>query len=164
MADTVAAVEKQLGRPLPSDFVPAFRHRMAEVFNAELQPVAGIKDALDQLTLPSCVASSGPPEKIQLSLTLTGLLPRFAGRIFSAYEINSWKPAPDLFWHAAKTLNVPPVHCAVIEDSPTGVRAGIAAGMRVFGYSESGDGAELAAEGAQVFHDMRTLPELLRQT
>ena len=133
-------------------------------FRRELRAVEGIHAALDAIRLPTCVASSGPPEKIRLSLELTGLLPRFDGRIFSAYEVGSWKPDPGLFLHAAEAMGVPPDECAVVEDSVPGVRAGVAAGMRVFAYAPHGAAeleGEIADERAVVFDSMLALPRLL---
>ena len=81
-----------------------------------------------------CVASSGPPEKIELSLSLTGLLSFFDERIFSSYQVGVWKPDPGLFLHAARALAVDPAECAVVEDSLPGLAAGLAAGMKVFAF------------------------------
>jgi len=93
---------------------------------------------------------------------MTGLLPRFEGRIFSVDDVVVGKPAPDLFLHAADRLGVHPEHCAVVEDSRFGVRAARAAGMRVYGYAGGLTPAEwLEQEGAVVFADMRDLPDLL---
>jgi len=161
MADCVAAIEERLGRPTPSDFVAQARRRMAEAFTRELRAVAGVEAALARIHLVKCVASSGPKEKIRLSLRLTGLVDYFQDRIFSSYDIDSWKPDPEIFLHAARTLGVSPSHAAVVEDSAVGVRAGIAAGMRVFGFASGKRGAELAAEGARVFDHMEVLPGLL---
>jgi HAD superfamily hydrolase (TIGR01509 family) len=162
MADCVAALSDRLGRPLPDDFVATVRARTAAAFRAELRPVEGIVDALARVTTPVCVASSGPREKIELALSVTGLLPRFAGRIFSAYEVGNWKPQPDLFLHAAATLAVPPAACAVVEDSALGVRAGVAAGMKVIGYAPlAHDAMELARLGATVIRNMDELPARL---
>ena len=122
-----------------------------------------IETVLQDLQLPYCVASSGPREKIELSLYTTGLLHYFQGRIFSAYEVGSWKPAPGLFLHAAHALSVPPERCAVIEDSVLGVQAGRAAGMTVFGYAPSGNEASLAAVGAHPFTSTAALLPLLQQ-
>jgi HAD superfamily hydrolase (TIGR01509 family) len=97
---------------------------------AELVPVPGIVEALDQLTLPMCVASNGSHTKIRRSLELTGLTTRFAGNVFSAQDVRQGKPAPDLFLHAAASHGVPPSRCVVVEDSAYGVRAAEAAGMR----------------------------------
>ena len=130
----VAQIETWLGRKLPDDFVAQVRLRTRNTFEAKLQPIPGAVELVRTLRLPMCVASSGPREKIELSLSLTGLLPYFKDRIFSGYELGSWKPDPGLFLHAARTLGVEPARCAVVEDSLVGVQAGIAAGMQVFAY------------------------------
>jgi HAD superfamily hydrolase (TIGR01509 family) len=162
MADCVAVLGDRLGRPLPDDFVATVRARTAAAFRAELRPVEGVVDALARIAASVCVASSGPREKIELALSVTGLFPRFTGRIFSAYEVESWKPAPDLFLHAAATLGVPPAACAVVEDSALGVRAGVAAGMTVIAYAPAAqDAAELADLGASVIRHMHELPARL---
>ncbi|MCF2146100.1 HAD family hydrolase [Desmonostoc muscorum LEGE 12446] len=161
MADCVAVIEQRLGKKMPQDFVTQFRARTAEAFERELLPVNGIEAALDKINLPICVASSGPPEKIKLALRVTNLLPRFEGRIFSSYEIGSWKPAPDLFLHAAKNMGFQAPSCTVVEDSILGVRAGVAAGMRVLGYTNQSEATLLEACGAHVFHSMCQLPSLL---
>src|SRR4029079_19594493 len=108
-------------------------------------------DAIARDARPTCVASSGEHRKIRLSLGLTGLLPRFEGRILSAEDVARGKPHPDLFLHAARTMGADPARCAVVEDSPLGVRAGVAAGMTVFGFAARTDPAALAALGAATF-------------
>ncbi len=113
------------------------RDRLFALFRAELGPMDGIAAALDALPadLGICVASSSQPERIRLSLEVTGLLPRFEGRIFSAAQVANGKPAPDLFLHAARTCGVAPEQCLVVEDSPSGIRAAKAAGMRVVAFT-----------------------------
>jgi HAD superfamily hydrolase (TIGR01509 family) len=125
------------------------------------EPVPGIEEALERIELPSCVASSGDHGKMRLTLGMTGLLERFEGRIFSATEVAHGKPAPDLFLYAAERMGFDPATTAVVEDSPAGVQAGVAAGMRVLAYARDGDPATLAAHGGEVFDDMRALPDLL---
>ncbi|OKH52777.1 sugar transferase [Scytonema sp. HK-05] len=161
MADCVAVIEQRLGKKMPHDFVTQLRARTAEAFERELRPVDGIEAALDNINLPICVASSGPVEKIKLALRVTNLLPRFEGRIFSSYEIGSWKPAPDIFLYAAKNMGVQATSCTVVEDSVLGVRAGVAGGMRVLGYTKQSEATPLQACGARVFHSMYQLPSLL---
>ena len=163
MADCVAFIELRLGKKMPPDFVMQLRVRTAEAFERELRPVEGIEAALDKINLPICIASSGPVEKIKLALRVTNLLPRFEGRIFSSYEIGSWKPAPDLFLYAAKNMGVQARSCTVVEDSVLGVRAGIAAGMRVLGYIDQSETRLIKAFGVHVFHSMYQLPCLLSQ-
>ncbi len=161
-AEMTAQIEAHLGRPLGASWEEPFRHLYREAFAAELKPVPGILEALDAIAIPTCVASSGTHEKIRYTLGLTGLYDRFASRIFSASEVLRGKPAPDLFLHAAGRMGVPPASCAVVEDSPYGVQAARAAGMRAFGYA-GGLASRRSLEGPQtvVFDDMRELPGLL---
>jgi HAD superfamily hydrolase (TIGR01509 family) len=156
------AIEAQLGSRLPGDWKDQFEARYREAFAAELAPVDGIVEVLDQLTIPACVASSGSHDKLRFTLGHTGLYERFRGRIFSGYEVANGKPAPDLFLHAAARMGAEPARCAVVEDTLFGVQAARAAGMRVFGYAGGLSAPErLAGEGTVVFQDMRDLPGLL---
>ena len=157
-----AAIEAHLGRPLPKDwadeFTPLYRH----AFAAGLKPVEGIVEALDALTVATCVASNGSHDKMRFTLGLTGLYDRFAGRIFSVSEVSHGKPAPDLFLHAAARMGVDPAACAVVEDSPYGVEAARAAGMLALGFAGGvSDPEPLRGPGTIVFGDMRELPRLL---
>lgn len=148
-------------RPLAEDFVPRYRERLYELLREHVQPVPGVVGALvalEALGLPTCVASNGPRAKIRTSLGTLGLLERFEGRIFSAYELERPKPFPDLYLHAAAALGVEPGRCAVVEDSVPGAQAGVAAGMRVLGYAPTPARAEaLAAAGAEPFAHMDAL-------
>ncbi|WP_211460589.1 HAD family hydrolase [Collimonas silvisoli] len=132
MADCVIELEQMRGKPLPADFTKVLRERIALALHQCLQPIEGALELVKSLKVPFCMASNGPLKQIELSLGVTGLLPYFEGRIFSAYEIGSWKPAPDLFLHAAAQMGFEPCRCAVVEDSLPGVQAGVAAGMQVF--------------------------------
>jgi HAD superfamily hydrolase (TIGR01509 family) len=158
-------VEKMLGRPLPPRLVEEYRLRTTAALEAELKTVRGIEktlDALDARGVPFCVASSGTHEKMQTTLGLTGLLPRFAGRIYSVTEVARAKPAPDVYLYAAAKNGIDPAACCVVEDSPTGVTAGVAAGMTVYGYCGLTPRERLADAGAQfTFDEMERLPDLL---
>jgi HAD superfamily hydrolase (TIGR01509 family) len=139
-----------------------------ERFRRELKPIPGIRTALEKLSGPRCIASSSKPERIRLSLSITGLLDQFEPHIYSATMVERGKPAPDLFLHAARDMGVQPDECLVIEDSPAGVEAANAAGMRVFGFTggshalAGGLAAALALlEPDAVFDDMRLLPSLV---
>lgn len=153
--------EAKLGRPLPPDFEPRFWARAEAALRAELRAVPGIHEALARIATPTCVASSGRHDKMRITLGVTGLLERFEGRIFAAADVSRAKPWPDLFLHAAARMGAAPEGCVVVEDSPRGVEAGVAAGMRVLGYASRTDAAALAAAGAEVFVDMRDLPDLI---
>jgi HAD superfamily hydrolase (TIGR01509 family) len=164
MPRCIELVEEDLGRPVPDRFVAELQRRTFEAFREDgLQPVRGVPQLLDSLEVPFCVASGGEVEKMRNTLGLTGLLPRFEGRMFSAQQVRHGKPAPDLFLFAAAACGVPPGRCAVVEDSVPGVRAAAAAGMTVFGYAERTDRDALQAHGAVVFESMADLPRLVRE-
>ncbi len=162
MASIDEQVAERLGRETADQWWAEFVRRHAEQVDAGLEPVDGLPEALDAITLPTCVASSGSHEKMAHTLGRTGLHHRFAGRIFSATEVARGKPAPDLFLHAARRMGVPPSACAVVEDSAPGVLAARAAGMRAFGYAGGlTPAARLTGPDTVVFEDMRELPALL---
>jgi len=127
----------------------------------ELRPVEGVAEALAQLRTPWCVASNGSHEDMRARLGLAGLLSQFEPHLFSASEVGRAKPHPDLFLHAARCMRAEPFRCAVIEDSVTGVQAGVRAGMAVFGYARLTAGESLRRAGAKVFAHMDELPSLL---
>ncbi len=164
MPATLRRIEEWLGGPLPEGWEAGLEAEVAAAFRRELRPVPGIVEALDRVTLPTCIASSGSHEKLTLTLGLTGLYERFAGRIFSADEVERGKPDPDLFFYAAERMGVVPERCVVVEDSPWGVAAARAAGMSALGYAADAEpraAAALAEAGAIVFTAMAELPRLL---
>jgi HAD superfamily hydrolase (TIGR01509 family) len=158
-------VEEDLGIDLGEHWVDDIYRRQFEVFRAELQlipGIVGVLDALDVAGVPYCVGSNGPLPKMRVSLGVTGLYERLENRIYSADMVPEPKPAPDLFLHAAASFDIPPEDVAVVEDSAPGVTAGVAAGMRVFGYAHDSGEADLLAAGATAtFLRMAELPGLL---
>jgi HAD superfamily hydrolase (TIGR01509 family) len=161
MPGTLRILEERLDRPLPESWAGGLDTAVRAAFRRELWPVDGIVVALEEIELPTCVASSGSQEKMGLTLGLTGLRDRFAGRIFSADEVERGKPAPDLFLYAAERMGTAPEECVVVEDSPFGAAAARAAGMATLGYAPDDDGEALAREGATVFTSMAELPALI---
>jgi HAD superfamily hydrolase (TIGR01509 family) len=152
-----------LGRDVPAGFVAEYRSRSSAALLSEVKPVPGIEAALEALELPYCVASNGTLEKMQTTLGITGLWPRFEGRLFSVDDVERGKPFPDLYLLAASRYGVAPSRCAVIEDTPTGVTAGVAAGMAVYGYCALTPRRRLEEAGVQcTFASMQDLPGLLR--
>lgn len=158
----IVTAGKMLGRPLPSDFGKRWDKALFTALRA-VKPVAGVPELLASMTVPFCVASNGNPDRMALALDYAGLMPWVRGKLFTAAEVAHPKPAPDLFLHAAKSMGVDPAHCVVVEDTPTGVRAGVAAGMRVFGYAAAAHipAKALQDEGAVTFTSMGELPRLL---
>ncbi|MDO9431706.1 MAG: HAD family hydrolase, partial [Phenylobacterium sp.] len=163
IADCVAEIERRSGRPVGGGFIDDVRRATALAFEADLQAVEGVHEALAAIPTPVCVASNGPMSKLAQTLSLTTLQGHFEGRVFSAYEVGSWKPDPGLFLHAAQTLGADPARCVVVEDSLTGVQAAKAAGMRVLGFTGGRPeaGLELGQAGARPFDRMADLPTLL---
>lgn len=142
MADIVSWITAQLP-PQDADFEAHFTRRvraaMAARFARGLLPMPGARDLLQGLCIPCCVATNGPREKVEQTLALTGLRSYFGERVFTAYEVGSFKPDPGLFLHAAAALGCAPPDCAVVEDSEAGLRAGVSAGMQVFALMHSRD-------------------------
>jgi HAD superfamily hydrolase (TIGR01509 family) len=162
LAECVATIEARIGKPVPADFTETFRAALDGALAAEAKPVPGVVEAIAAIDVPMCVASNGPPAKMETSLKAIGLFARFSGRLFSAYTLQRFKPLPDVFLHAAETLGVEPARCVVVEDSLPGIQAAVAAGMRVFGYSRDADEQQaFASAGAEPLADMAALPGLL---
>jgi HAD superfamily hydrolase (TIGR01509 family) len=126
VAGKIAAIA---GAPLPAPFETDYRARLVQRFDAELRAMPGILDVLDNLAVPFCAATSSHPERAQRSLRAAGLAERFGVRVYTVSMVARPKPAPDLFLHAAKAMQVDPRQCLVIEDSDLGIAAARAAGM-----------------------------------
>jgi HAD superfamily hydrolase (TIGR01509 family) len=162
-ADMFSEVEIAAGRRLPADFAATVASTTLRRFRAELRATSHAAHALTWLRGPKCVASSSALDRIRVSLESTDLLRFFEPYLFSASEVRKGKPAPDLFLHAARMMNVQPRDCIVVEDSSVGVAAGVAAGMTVIGFvggSHAGSqhGNHLRGAGAHtVITDMRAL-------
>jgi len=155
-----SVIEEHIGRPV--DWRGQFVRRLREATERELVPVEGVIAALDAIDIPGCVASSSSHEMLNFKLGLTALAQRFAGRIFSADDVAHGKPDPAVFLFAASSLGVAPDRCAVIEDSVSGVDAGLAAGMTVFAFGGGVTSPQkLQRDGVVIFDAMSQLPELL---
>ncbi|GAA2229991.1 HAD family hydrolase [Streptomyces nogalater] len=157
-------VLERTGRRLPDDFDEVFHARVFAAFERELRPVPGVTDVLEKLAadgVPYCVASSGSHERIRVGHRTTGLDRWFTDeRIFSSEDVGRGKPAPDLFQYAAKRMGVAPGRCVVVEDSPLGVQAAVAAGMDVYGFTAMTPPERLVGAG-QLFARMEELAALL---
>jgi HAD superfamily hydrolase (TIGR01509 family) len=164
--DEFHLIESCIGKPLATDFYANFLERRDAGLRQSVEPVRGVQSAIEEiarLRIPFCVASGAERAKMQLTLGRTGLLPWFDGKMFSGMEVPRSKPAPDVYLLAAKTMGVAPERCVVVEDTPIGVTAGVAAGMTVFGYAQYSDADALRAAGAAgIFTDMAALPDLVR--
>ena len=160
-AAQLAEIADRLGAEAARRFDELTTEDVHAAFETDLEAVVGIHEVLDHLDevgVPTCVASSGTHARMAVTLRVTGLRERFEGRIFSGTEVAHGKPAPDLFLHAARRMGVLAAECVVVEDSAFGVQAAVAAGMRVYGFAGGLSSADALAEaGAEVFHDMSDL-------
>lgn len=154
MAVCFTMIEEALGHAVPPDFEAIVRRAMAIRFQADVMAMPGAAALLQQLgqaAIPYCIASNGPQAKMVLTLELSGLTSYFTKHVFSAYDIGSWKPEPELFLHAAREMQMAPSDCAVVEDSLTGIAAGLAAGMQVYSMCDAATIApEIAAQVVQI--------------
>ncbi|MCD1286292.1 MULTISPECIES: HAD family phosphatase [unclassified Brevibacterium] len=170
LRDEADVIEEHTGYRIDADWLSEFRQRRNVALEASLKAIPGVVEAVRELSLAypgklACASSADRP-KIELQLKKVGLFESFEGRIFSGMELPRSKPAPDVYLAAADFLEVDPAEAAVIEDSPTGVIAGVAAGSHVLGFSpdslvHQSPETLLAAGAAEVFTSMDDLPELL---
>ena len=161
LAEIFIDIEERFQFSIPEGFESIYREHVAELFEKELKPVPGVIEMLNQISNSRCIASSGPLAKIKHSLRITGLAEYFGSNLFSAYEIETWKPEPGLFLHAAREMGFKPEECVVIEDSLTGVEAAKSAEMVVLHFSSE----PIVPNGKtyRSFDDMADLPLLLRE-
>jgi HAD superfamily hydrolase (TIGR01509 family) len=168
--DEAALIERMTGQPVTQEWLQAFWARRNTALERDLESIPGAVQAVaavhEHWQGRIACASGADRNKVVLQLRKVGLLGHFDGRIFSGHETPRSKPFPDVYLAAAAALGADPRRCAVVEDTVTGVTAGVAAGATVFGYSPGGLGhgtaqALRAAGAAQVFTDMAALPALL---
>jgi HAD superfamily hydrolase (TIGR01509 family) len=162
LAECLAIVESLTGRPVPPGALERYIAERDRVLREQVVPIPGVREVLEALTIPYCLASSGGHDKMAITLGATNLLPFFEGRIFSANDVPRGKPAPDIFLLAAERMGAAPARSVVIEDSVNGVLAGCAAGMTVLGFAGLTPLAKLVEAGATAtFENMHELPALL---
>ena len=168
--DEAALIEARTGQPLTEDWMVRFRERRNLALMAGVKPIRGAVEAVAKIHAlyegRIACASGADRFKVELQLEKCGLMRYFKDRIFSGHELPRSKPAPDVYLAAAAALGVDPRRCAVVEDTVTGVMAGVAAGATVFGYSpaEAGHDAPAALRGVgarTIFCDMAGLPDLI---
>jgi HAD superfamily hydrolase (TIGR01509 family) len=170
MKDELPWISQVTGRKIGTDWLDEFWVRRNDALGKRVQAIPHVIETVRTLHAHCkgriACASGADRAKIELQLNKVGLMEFFEGRIFSGYEMPRSKPAPDVYLAAAAGLGVEPTGCVVVEDSVTGVVAGLAAGARVFGFSPGGPAHSpadsLLANGAiAVFSNMASLPALL---
>ncbi|MPM89673.1 6-phosphogluconate phosphatase [bioreactor metagenome] len=167
-----ALIESRTGKPFTDEWLQQFYVRRNASLHAELVAISGAVPAVQQIHARldgriAC-ASGADRAKVEMQLLKVGLAPYFEGRVFSGHEMPRSKPFPDVYLAAASAIAAEPARCLVIEDTLTGVQAGVAAGATVWGYFPShqghADAGDLLAAGAsRIFHDMGELPRLMAE-
>lgn len=166
VSDERARIEAETGKPFTQEWLAAFRARRNVALQAHAQPIAHALEAVARIYSAyagkiACASGADLP-KVLMQMGKTGLLPYFEGRVFSGHDLPRSKPFPDVYLAAAATLGADPARCAVVEDTETGVTAGVAAGATVFGYAPQGEGKALLDAGAvAIFADMQDLVALV---
>jgi HAD superfamily hydrolase (TIGR01509 family) len=157
--DIITIIETRFGKKPPDNLHCIYMNQMFAEFKIHLKPVKGIIKAISQISCQTCVASSGPHEKIKMTLSITNLYDEFKGRIFSAADVANGKPAPDLFLHAADKMSVDPLNTIVIEDSSAGIEAAIKANMKVLAYDPFGYNHHVPEFNGKTFSSMDQLTQ-----
>lgn len=125
----LAEIQERFNLTLPQDFEMKYRTRLLEAFETQLNIIPYVYDVIQKLKIPYCIATSSSPRRVNRSLELVGLSELFIQNIFTASQVKRGKPAPDLFLFAATSMGAIPENTMVIEDSESGVAAGLAANM-----------------------------------
>jgi len=157
MKENLQFIENNIEGSLPVNFELEFRRQTYNAFKTDLKPIKGVHNLINKITVPFCVASSGPIEKIRLSLTTTNLIDKFEKNIYSCYQIGSWKPEPGIYLHAAKKMGFSPNECVVIEDSEAGIKAAKAGGFDVFALANKSNKTAFENLGASVIFGLDEL-------
>jgi len=164
--EVVAEIEAAIGRPLPSDFSGELKRATLERFRTDLKEVRGATDFIRRFSqIPRAIASSSSIDRLQLCLSVLGLEAEFGNHVYSADMVARGKPHPDIFLYAANKLGVIPDGCLVIEDSASGIRAAVAAGMTTVGLcaaSHIRDGHDLRLRDAGAVHLAQSWPDVER--
>jgi len=135
LEEVINQISKEHELAFPESFIYDYYQKAYVQLQQNLQEINGVRNLIERLNVPFCVVSNSQETKLRMMLEKVDLLHYFEGKIFSATHVKNPKPAPDLYLKAAHTFNIKNENCFVIEDTPTGIRAGKAAGMTVYGYA-----------------------------
>jgi len=163
-------IEAHTGKPLTDAFMDEFYRRRNVRLENEITAIDGIHDAVrhvhERCDGRIAVASGADRYKVEMMLHKVGLHHFFEGRIFSGHEMPRSKPHPDVYLAAAAHVQVDPARCLVLEDTPVGIAAGVAAGATVWAYAPSSTPTDVLTQAgaSQVFAHMAHLPKLFSKT
>ncbi len=158
----LAIIEDMLGHKPPADLQVRYQSEIKKALQESVTSMHGIEEVLSEIAIPYCVASGGSHEKMRTTLGKSNLLDKFEDKLFSTSDVERGKPYPDIFLHAAEKMSCSDLNrCLVVEDSPIGVAAGVAAGMVVFGFADLVKEQDLIDSGAH--HIIKELANLVKE-
>ncbi|MEY2781398.1 MAG: hypothetical protein RL307_1102 [Pseudomonadota bacterium] len=159
-------IEAHTGKPFTEEWLQSFYERRNQALRVELQPIPGALQAVR--AAHACTggriacASGADRPKVEMQLRMAGMTEWFGPHVYSGHETPRSKPFPDVYLAAAQALAVDPKRCLVIEDTITGVQAGLAAGAVVWAYTPEHSRQQLAQSGvARCFAHMDELRQAL---
>lgn len=138
LAEIVHDIDRRFPGSVPDQWLALYREREQQLSSSMITPSLGVEQMLMKLAVNKCIASNAPVEKTRRSLKLCDIDQYFSDNIYSAYEVDAWKPNPKLFLHAAQCQNVRADQCLVVEDSEVGLQAAESAGMAAVFYNPHG--------------------------
>ena len=141
---------------------------LAHVPDEDPEAVAGARElilAARAAGTPTAIVTSAGPPWVERSLSALGLGLDSVDLVVTALDVAAGKPDPEGFALACERLGADPADALAAEDSPAGIRAARAAGVRrVMGIATTHDPAALLAAGAtEVLDDVRPLAALLQR-
>lgn len=165
--DIIAILAREHDIQFPEDFLQQLHHEHVSAFQRDLRAIPGMTSLFRGLRLPKSMVSNGSVRHVERSLRRVRLRHALDGQIFSAEHVERPKPHPDVYELALQRLQLQPADVVVVEDSPTGVAAAKAAGLRVVGFLgaahvQDGHAEKLMEHGADLLAaDARALGRML---
>ncbi|MCP4120621.1 MAG: HAD family phosphatase [Bacteroidetes bacterium] len=164
--DILKQLEPELDLPVSASMLDEIHAAVDEQCAKQAQMIPDADIVLDLFDQPRCICSNSPQHRLKAMLSRVGLHDRFKPYIFSSkdFEPPRNKPKPDVFLKALEEFKVDGHSTVVVEDSVHGVAAGVAAGIRIIGFTGAshtypGHGDALVSAGAEtVIRRLKDLP------
>ena len=157
-------IAAKMGADIPEGWAMAFYDKLFVELAKGVPVVNGVIELIDDLEargIQTAIVSNGSERKMQITLGPPGLWDRFQGRVFSAHTLGVAKPDPEIIHIALRQFGVSPNRAVFIDDSPSGCKAGMAAGVRTIGFAEHNDADRLVGVCDHLTHSMAEVRELL---
>lgn len=147
--DILSAIKAEYGVTVDDNYFDELAKAHTQGFDDELRAIPGMAEIFRQVRVPKSIVSNASVRHVEYCLQRLDLYDALDGQIFSAEQVGQPKPHPEVYLLALHTLQLTPDDVLVVEDSPTGVQAAKAAGLRVIGF--------LGAAHIHPGHDIRLM-------